>query len=961
MIKHFSSKEIELNGQWYVAYDKEQIGKAERWEREISGSARPAIFPGFVQDTIAEFQGGVAWYWNEFDLDHLPADQDSFLRLCFYEYIVELWVNGTYLGRAEGRLLIDEFECTKALREGKNLLAIRLAVPGEEELEGYTWNDLPVLFGPDRTPFGGIWDPVRLSFRPRLRTVAPRLIADYATGDVTLDYSVKNNTGRKQTADISYAIVSDNKENVVSCCDRIVCPEGDTDVHAVFHVDHFIPWDIDNPFLYTVTVSVSGETQKYTLQLDFGFRDFRVKDGWFHLNGKRILIKGGFVTEGFHYWGAPSNSALLRKELLSIKTMGVNFLRYHNGVAKEEILDLCDRIGILVVEAHAASWGMRESGKALEEIYDHHLLHTMEQGINHTSIVAWELINESNNKRERDHAVAVLQTLRDHDMTRVVFLGSGRWDNELRIGSISNPGSRQWECVWGQESPDAPPAESPMSTLFSDPDLGTWTFREDDTVCWDPRYGDVHIYTRMPMTWRGKYIFKNHGNHGSKPIYISELGTSPLGNEIKMTRHFERLPYQPKNSRIASCVYCAEFLEKEFAHYKLGDEYPFPEDLVLASQKEDAYQWASILDNVRANPKCAGFTFTCGGGNFSTMQCLDLFKDHVPFKTEAVTECIKPLHWCLLVDKEHVYVDQTFTVEAVLAVDDGQMQPGTYPVTARIAAPGSGCVWEYKTSATIPETPANGYAPICYPVFKEKVRIPRAGRYSCVVNLDRGGDPSGGRQEIIVDADDVFVDTTAQLVGLDSEQKEWLSRHGVRENADADLIVLGCAKMSDDAFAPLLERVRAGATLIVLKPEVLFRTDADPYQWQIPLVPERLPAKNKGTLLFTDNWAYRVHTVLKKSKYSEGLPAGLLEDRYWDQVEPMFVFQNMDDPDFIASATLGAPYFDKSADETNGTLTGVTLGEYKCGSGRMVVNCYRILDELGNNPAAGRLLLNMLK
>ena len=961
MEHRFSSKEMELNGKWYVAYDRAQIGKNDGWQNKMCASAVPAIFPGFIQDTISDFRGGVAWYYTEFDLKDMPAEQDSFLRLCFYEYIVELWLNGTYLGRAEGRMLIDEFECTKAIREGKNFLAIRVVVPGEEELEGYTWRDLPMLHSPESTPCGGIWDPVRLSFRPRLRTEKPRLIADYATGNVTLDYVIRNRTDVKQTVEVSYTVVSDNKEEVAAYSEQIVCPEGDTAAHALLHVEDFIPWDTENPFLYTITVGLVGETQRYTYQLDFGFRDFRVKDGWFHLNGKRILVKGGFLTEGFHYWGAPSNSALLRKELFAIKNMGVNFLRYHNGVAKEELLDLCDRIGMLVVEGHAASWNMKESAKTMEEVYDHHLLHTMEQGINHTAIVAWELINESHHKRERDHAVEVLQTLRDLDMTRVVFVGSGRWDHDMRVGSISNPGSRSWECVWGEESPDAPLPTGPEKKPYSARDLGSWTLKEDDTKVWDPRLGDVHIYTRIPMTWRAKYILKNHGKYGNKPVYISEFGTSSLGNAIKMTRHFERLPYEPKNSRIMACAISADFLEKEFEHYKLGDEYPFPDDLVLVSHKEDAYQWASMLDHIRANPKCAGYTFTCGGGNFSAMQCLDLFKDHIPFKTEAVTECLKPLHWCLLLNKEHVYENQPFTVEAVLSMDDGQMQPGSYPVTARIAAPELGCVWEHTTTLTIPEPVEGEYAPICYSVFKEEVRIPKAGRYNCVVNLDRGGAPSGGRQEIIVDADDAFVHTEARLIGFEDGEKAWLMSHGVKENDNADLIVVGSEKMEDAEFDALMEKVRAGAKMVILKPEVLYKGVEDPYQWWVRNVPERLPVEKKGILLFSDNWAYRVHTVLKKSKYSEGLPAGLLEDKYWDQIEPLFVFEDVEDPDFIASATIGAPYFDGYADETNGNLTGITLGEYNYGKGCLVVNCYRILDELGNNPAAGRLLVNILK
>lgn len=947
-----------LSGQWLIALDEKNIGREDGWFNGEQPQAVTAVFPGFIQDTFKEFVSGVAWYWHKFTLDELPSEYDAFLKLGDTNYITEAWINGVYLGKNYGRFLYYDFLCTDALKQGENLVALRIVAPGDEEIDGFTFKESSDPWGtPDVASSGGICYDVRISFRNKVRTDNAVVRADMHTGSVEVDTALYNGKVDEINAVLCAQVLSPFGETVVAEEYTVTMQQGETKKQLKFSVTDPMLWDTFEPNLYTLNLmlTVDGKVVN-TYPVVFGFREFTVKDGWFHLNGKRRFFKAINVMDGWHGMGALMNNKMLYKELCHLKSIGFDSIRFHNYVARPEIFDMCDKIGIAVIAAHGASWVLKKQNRFMEEIFHHHLLNTVRQTINHPSILAWELVNESHN--EREIAVRALPVLREVDMTRLVFLGSGRWDNEMSIGSISNPFSMEWECVWGAEDPNAPPADHAVHSIRYTEELGSWNWGEDDLCCWEPQLGDVHIYARIPLTFRGKYAFRCHGKN-LKPAFLSEAGANSMSDALSLTRRIEQEHFVPNSSHTKNILLCAEFFEKEWERYGLGDVYPFIEDMVMAGNRQCAQTKILQFECIRSNPQFAGISYSCLSGPASAFGLLNWFRERQPYIAEAVTECLADLRWCVFIEPENAYCGKPFTVEAVLASND-VLSPGSYPVCARIQHEDLGCIWEYRTVLEVKD-PGDGYMPFAFPVFKEEVTLDvPAGKYNLSVYLEKGGAASGGQKVFYLSEQENFAGKSAELVGLDETTEKWLAEHGLQNSSESNVVLVGDMPDEDSAWAALYEKAEKGATVVFLKPEAFMAGVENPYEYDVKTEITRLPFEWKGKLQFADNWAYRVHTILKKHKYSEGLPLGVLDDQIYNQTEPMFVFRDMELPEEIVAMTIAPLYVGKNDNEVWGSLSGLALGAYHYGKGKIVINAFRILNELGKNPAAGKLLKNFL-
>lgn len=130
-------------------------------------------------------------------------------------------------------------------------------------------------------------------------------------------------------------------------------------------------WQLEDPFLYRLKTRVaSGPGQDaHENMMRFGFRELRVEDGYFHLNGRRIFLKSSHT--GNHCpVGAivrPVGAAdLLRQDLVYMKASGFNTARFIAGMAHPYQLALCDELGLMVYEENLAAWLLADSPKMAE-------------------------------------------------------------------------------------------------------------------------------------------------------------------------------------------------------------------------------------------------------------------------------------------------------------------------------------------------------------------------------------------------------------------------------------------------------------------------------------------------------------------------------------------------------------------------------------------------------------------
>jgi beta-galactosidase len=154
-------------------------------------------------------------------------------------------------------------------------------------------------------------------------------------------------------------------------------------------------WSTDHPQLYTLEITIETGQQQYSRKEKIGFRqlDF-LPSGPFHLNGKRLLLKGTHRHEDHAGVGAAMTEEMIRTELLLMKEMGVNFLRLGHYQQSRIVLDLCDSLGILVWEEIPWCRGGL-GGDGYQKQAKRMLTNMIEQHYNHASIMVWGLGNEN--------------------------------------------------------------------------------------------------------------------------------------------------------------------------------------------------------------------------------------------------------------------------------------------------------------------------------------------------------------------------------------------------------------------------------------------------------------------------------------------------------------------------------------------------------------------------------------
>lgn len=154
-------------------------------------------------------------------------------------------------------------------------------------------------------------------------------------------------------------------------------------------------WSPEMPVLYTLVTTIRTTGGTYEERTKIGFRSFEfVKHGPFLLNGKRLLLRGTHRHEDHAGVAAAMTEELMRDEMISMKEMGVNFIRLGHYQQSQIILNLCDSLGILVWEEIPWCRGGL-GGDVYKEQARRMLTNMIEQHYNHPSVIIWGLGNEN--------------------------------------------------------------------------------------------------------------------------------------------------------------------------------------------------------------------------------------------------------------------------------------------------------------------------------------------------------------------------------------------------------------------------------------------------------------------------------------------------------------------------------------------------------------------------------------
>jgi beta-galactosidase len=393
---------------------------SEGWRFQASDDLAGAEAPGFddagwtpvaVPHTWGASPRKSAWYRTRFDGG--PADPDQRVYVSFegVATVADVFLNGRHLGRHLGAYTAFTLDATSALVPGPNVLAVRVSNHPQD-----TVDSLPSGAGKQLYRiYGGIY---RKAWLLKTRAAHFDPLDHGSSGvfvtpkDVTSEGALLSVRARVRNASPGprslrfVARLRDADEREVAAEQRTVeVPAGGVAEAAVQgRIDSPRLWSVRAPYLYRLQAELwDGERLVDAITERTGFRDFRMQDGRFVLNGEPLLLRGAGKHQETEYREAAVTDDELREDFANLKDVGVNFVRLaHYPHARLEY-DLADELGLLVwaENGHSNSWKVDPaSGETITR-------EMVRQHYNHPSIVMWSVGNETAFVRVNPFAAAV--------------------------------------------------------------------------------------------------------------------------------------------------------------------------------------------------------------------------------------------------------------------------------------------------------------------------------------------------------------------------------------------------------------------------------------------------------------------------------------------------------------------------------------------------------------------------
>jgi beta-glucuronidase len=452
---------LNLSGVWKFKLDSLGIGEKQGWFNGLKDYRSIAV-PGSWNDQFDDTHDylGLTWYEIETYIPEGWKGQRIFIRVGAATYAAKIWINGVPLGQHEGGQLPFAFEINPLVKwKANNRITIQVEnilkptrVPTGGAVQTSFFHNTPAT-NYDFFPYSGLNRPVWLYTIPAKAAINDVVIKTGFTGtDGTMDVKVKLDGAAAE----GQVIVSGDGKNIKMPV-RFASGSGT----ATVKIPGVRLWSPDDPFLYTVEVSLkqAGKTvDRYVTQT--GVRTITATSKQVLLNGKPIFLKGFGKHEDFFISGRGTALPVMIKDFSLMKWIGANSFRTSHYPYDEEYMNMADREGFLVIDeipavglyfhGDTAALKLRQAQckKDIEELIN--------RDKNHPSVIMWSVANEpfgsaafqvqstatptANSGTERGMACLgeLIQTVKKKDPTRLAtFVGvMGGPSSWLTLGDV---------------------------------------------------------------------------------------------------------------------------------------------------------------------------------------------------------------------------------------------------------------------------------------------------------------------------------------------------------------------------------------------------------------------------------------------------------------------------------------------------------------------------------------------
>jgi len=351
--------------------------------------------------TVTKEPNPVGSYRRYFDV---PADwtgKEIFIHFNGVQSAFYIWVNGQKVGFSENSMSPAEFNLTKYVKPGKNLIAV----------EVYKYSAGSYLEDQDMFRFSGIFRSVFVYATPKLHLrdyfILSDLSDDFSSAKLSVKAAIRNDEDKKSspgTLEVHlYAPDGSllNKNVFISQNIASVAAGSEQNYLLQGTVDHPLLWSAEQPNLYKVVLTLKDQSEvvKEVVSSEFGFRKVQIKDSRLFVNGKPLLLKGVNRHEVHPAYGKTVPLATMVCDIQLMKRYNINTVRTCHYPNDPAWYKLCDEYGLYVIdEANLETHGMGDKltrDPKWKPAYVDREVRLVERDKNHPSVIIWSMGNES--------------------------------------------------------------------------------------------------------------------------------------------------------------------------------------------------------------------------------------------------------------------------------------------------------------------------------------------------------------------------------------------------------------------------------------------------------------------------------------------------------------------------------------------------------------------------------------
>ncbi len=444
-----------INNDWKFILSDVEIASAinfndRRWSNinlPHDWSVKEQLSPTLASCT-GYLPGGIGWYRKTLNIPTTKSNEKVYL---YFEGVYNrsaVYINGKLLGKRPNGYISFMYDATPYVEFGKdNVISVRVDHSRYADSRWYTgsgiYRDVWVVFA----------NPIHIA---QWGVFAYPKVVKNNQGVLTVEVDVNNTTAEAANITIVNELISPEGKIARRISKKIrVLANQNTSISHNIQIRNPQIWDLDNPVLYTLkTQIIKGGNIIDESSFKTGFRSYIFDPNkGFALNGNWIKVKGVCLHHDSGVLGAASYKDVWKRRLLTLKEIGVNAIRTSHNPQATHLYELCDELGILVMNEAFDEWefpkrkwitgwnngtpGFQGSYDFFEEWGDKDLQDLVRRDRNHISIFAWSIGNEVDYPND-PYSHPVLDGGNENGFSQPIFGGYKKdAPDAMRLGAIA--------------------------------------------------------------------------------------------------------------------------------------------------------------------------------------------------------------------------------------------------------------------------------------------------------------------------------------------------------------------------------------------------------------------------------------------------------------------------------------------------------------------------------------------